>query len=169
MSYNIVLREGQKIFDHTTYIELYRIRRKYFIVFRDRRTGRFTYAKPIYRRTLSMKPIPIHDKYYGAVVHLTGSADLMEKEDEYKHKKVLIKWIEEHTGYIKEYWWFTEDEKKAEEEKKIYLPINKSDTVFWEIPKGEEKDLFYEVNMYHKLWEKDGWLLDEELEAVEIE
>ena len=161
----MAFREERKIFDSDTYIELYRIRRRYYMVFRSRRTGRFMYRKPIYRRTLSIKPIPIHSKYYGSIVHLTGSYELMEKEDEEKHKDKLIKWTEEHVGYIKQYWWFSE----TGETGKIYLPINKSETVFWIIKPEEAREMFYEINTYHKLWEQDGWIMDEEVEAVEIE
>lgn len=92
------------------YAELYRTRYRYYVMFRDKATGRFVKRPDIARLSTVMHGIVIHSTYHNAIIQLWVTVDEMyardtEIEDWAEDK--LKEFVEECVGYPENEWWFT--------------------------------------------------------------
>jgi len=152
--YRYYVLAKRKLIDYNTYLELYLTRRGYVLRCRDRYTGRFKKCPEIDRKTLVIRPIPVHNKYYGARLTVFGAKSIL-KEREGELEEMLIEFVENWLGYSVSDWWFAYS---IEEE-----------IVPWQYTNITVRDLFYSINEIEMVIENsEGEIVNEEYETIEI-
>jgi len=146
---------SRKPFDEETYIELWQVRGRYFLRFRDRRTGRFVRRKPIYRLSKCIRDIPVHRVYHCVIAQAFGSRQVLE-DNERRIEEDLVAFTEGVLGYRETQWWFAYSIEESLQE--------------FPVPPGLERQIFEAINtVVFRYEDEEGTTIEEEEEELHVD